>query len=32
MKIFYGILFIDLKVLKKFIQDLPAACRNAIHR
>jgi len=32
MKIFYGILNFDLKSFKKFIQTLPAASSNAIHR
>ena len=32
MKLFYGILTIDIKALKSFLKHLPAACSNAIHR
>jgi len=32
MKIFYGIFYFDFKALKNFIQQLPAASSNAIHR
>jgi len=32
MKIFYGIISIDMGALKEFVKQLPAACSNAIHR
>ncbi len=32
MKLFYGILIIDLKVLKSFIQGLPRASSDAIRK
>ncbi len=32
MKLFYGIMIVDLKKIKEFIKTLPAASSNAIHR
>ncbi len=32
MKFFYNVLLIDLKALKTFLRELPAASSNAIHR
>ncbi len=32
MKLFFGILVINVKALKRFIGELPAASSNAIHR
>ncbi len=32
MKLFYGILNIDVKALKDFLKHLPSACSDAIHR
>ncbi len=32
MKLFYGILVINMKAFKSFLEELPAASSNAIHR